>query len=89
VGRLRCFGLWEARKAERQICRHVTYHELPPVPGSPDVVPSGVGAQETECAGELCILLVERLTSSLRQAIPSELEVIPVEIQETGWIEAR
>jgi hypothetical protein len=49
-----------------------------------------VGTAEGECAGKPCILvLVERLTPALRQAIPSELEGIPVEIRETGRIEAR
>ena len=49
-----------------------------------------VGTAEGECAGKPCILvLVERLTPALRQAIPSELEGIPVEIRETGPIEAR
>ena len=49
-----------------------------------------VGTAEGRCAGRPCILvLVERLTPALRQAIPSELEGIPVEIRETGRIEAR
>ena len=49
-----------------------------------------VGTAEGRCAGQPCILvLVERLTPALRQAIPSELEGIPVEIRETGRIEAR
>jgi hypothetical protein len=49
-----------------------------------------VGTAEGRCAGHPCILvLVERLTPALRQAIPSELEGIPVEIRETGRIEAR
>jgi hypothetical protein len=48
------------------------------------------GTAEGSCAGQPCILvLVERLTPALRQAIPSELEGIPVEIRETGRIEAR
>jgi hypothetical protein len=53
-------------------------------------VPGVVGTAEGSCAGQPCILvLVERLTPALRQAIPSELEGIPVEIRETGRIEAR
>ena len=49
-----------------------------------------VGTAEGRCAGRPCILvLVERLTPALRQAIPSQLEGIPVEIRETGRIEAR
>jgi hypothetical protein len=49
-----------------------------------------VGTAEGRCAGQPCILvLVERLTPALRQAIPSQLEGIPVEIRETGRIEAR
>jgi hypothetical protein len=49
-----------------------------------------VGTAEGRCAGKPCILvLVERLTAALRQAIPSELEGIPVEVKETGRIEAR
>ena len=49
-----------------------------------------VGTAEGSCAGKPCILvLVERLTPALRQAIPSELEGIPVEIRETGRIDAR
>jgi hypothetical protein len=53
-------------------------------------VPGVVGTAEGECAGKPCILvLVERMTPALRQAIPAELEGIPVEIQETGRIEAR
>jgi hypothetical protein len=49
-----------------------------------------VGTAEGECDGKPCILvLVERLTPALRQAIPSELEGIPVEIRESGRIEAR
>jgi hypothetical protein len=49
-----------------------------------------VGTAEGSCAGRPCILvLVERLTPALRQAIPSELEGIPVEVRETGRIEAR
>ena len=48
-----------------------------------------VGTAEGECAGRPCILvLVERATPSLRQAIPAQLEGIPVEIRETGRIEA-
>jgi hypothetical protein len=48
-----------------------------------------VGTAEGSCAGQPCILvLVERLSPAL-QAIPSELEGIPVEVRETGWIEAR
>ena len=53
-------------------------------------VPGVVGTAEGECAGRPCILvLVERATPALRQAIPAELEGIPVEIRETGRIEAR
>jgi len=53
-------------------------------------VPGVVGTAEGECAGKPCILvLVERMTPALRQAIPSELEGIRVEIRETGRIEAR
>jgi hypothetical protein len=49
-----------------------------------------VGTAEGKCAGRPCVLvLVERLTPALRQAIPSQLEGIPVEIRETGRIEAR
>jgi hypothetical protein len=48
-----------------------------------------VGTAEGECAGQPCILvLVERVTPALRQAIPSELEGVPVEVRETGRIEA-
>jgi len=47
-----------------------------------------LGAAEGQCAGKPCILvLVEQLTPSLRQAIPPQLEGIPVEIRETGCIE--
>jgi hypothetical protein len=53
-------------------------------------LPGVVGTAEGECAGKRCILvLVERTTPALRQAIPAELEGIPVEIRETGRIEAR
>jgi len=53
-------------------------------------VPGVVGTAEGECAGKRCVLvLVERLTPALRQAIPSQLDGIPVEIRETGRIEAR
>jgi hypothetical protein len=49
-----------------------------------------VGTAEGECAGRPCILvLVERLTPALRRSLPSELEGIPVEVRETGRIEAR
>lgn len=49
-----------------------------------------VGTAEGECAGRPCILvLVERLTPALRRSVPSELEGIPVEVRETGRIEAR
>jgi hypothetical protein len=48
-----------------------------------------VGTAEGECAGQPCILvLVERATPALRQAIPSQLDGIPVEVRETGRIEA-
>jgi hypothetical protein len=48
-----------------------------------------VGTAEGECAGQPCILvLVERVTPALRQAIPSELEGVPVEVRETGRVEA-
>jgi hypothetical protein len=47
-----------------------------------------VGTAEGECGGQPCILvLVERLTPALREAVPVELEGIPVEIRETGRIE--
>ena len=47
-----------------------------------------VGTAEGECAGRRCILvLVDRLTPTLRQAIPPEIETIPVEIRETGRIQ--
>jgi hypothetical protein len=53
-------------------------------------VPGVVGTAEGECGGRPCVLvLVERLTPSLRKAIPSELEGVPVEIRESGRIEAR
>jgi hypothetical protein len=49
-----------------------------------------VGTAQGECSGKPCILvLVERMTPALRQAIPDELEGIRVEIKETGKIEAR
>jgi len=49
-----------------------------------------VGTAEGQCGGKPCILvLVERLTPALRQAIPSELEGVRVEVRETGRIEAR
>jgi hypothetical protein len=52
-------------------------------------IPGVVGTAEGECAGKSCILvLVERMTPALRQAIPAELEGISVEIRETGRIEA-
>ena len=52
-------------------------------------VPGVVGTAEGECRGKPCILvLVERATPALRQAIPAEIEGIPVEIRETGRIEA-
>ena len=48
-----------------------------------------VGTAEGDCAGRPWILvLVERVTPAVRQAIPLELEGIPVEIRETGRIEA-
>lgn len=53
-------------------------------------LPGVVGTAEGECAGKPCVLvLVERMTPALRQAIPAQLEGIPVEIKETGRIEAR
>jgi hypothetical protein len=53
-------------------------------------MPGVAGTAEGRCAGQPCIVvLVERLTPALRQAIPSELEGIPVEIRESGRIEAR
>jgi hypothetical protein len=53
-------------------------------------VPGVVGTAEGECAGKPCILvLVERMTPPLRQAIPADLEGVRVEIRETGRIEAR
>jgi hypothetical protein len=53
-------------------------------------LPGVVGTAEGQCAGKPCILvLVERLTPALRQAIPSELEGVRVEVRETGRIEAR
>jgi hypothetical protein len=49
-----------------------------------------VGTAQGECAGRPCILvLVERITPALRQAIPNQLDGVPVEIRETGRIEAR
>jgi hypothetical protein len=46
-----------------------------------------VGTAEGECAGQPCIVvLVDRLTPTLRQSIPSEIENIPVEVRETGRI---
>jgi hypothetical protein len=49
-----------------------------------------VGTAQGDCASRPCILvLVERITPALRQAIPNELEGVPVEIRETGRIEAR
>ena len=51
-------------------------------------LPGVVGTAEGECGGQPCILvLVERLTPGLRQAVPAELEGIPVEVRETGRIE--
>lgn len=48
-----------------------------------------VGTAEGECDGHPCILvLVERATAALKQAIPPKLEEIPVEIRETGRIDA-
>jgi hypothetical protein len=48
-----------------------------------------VGTAEGECANHPCILvLVERVTPALRRAIPPELEGIPVELRETGRVEA-
>ena len=53
-------------------------------------LPGVVGTAEGECAGRPCILvLVERLTPTLRRSLPSELDGIPVEVRETGRIEAR
>jgi hypothetical protein len=53
-------------------------------------LPGVVGTAEGQCAGKPCILvLVERLTPALRQAIPSELDGVRVEIRETGRVEAR
>ena len=53
-------------------------------------LPGVVGTAEGECSGQPCILvLVERLTPTLSQAIPPELEGIAVEIRETGRIEKR
>jgi hypothetical protein len=53
-------------------------------------LPGVVGTAEGECSGRPCILvLVERVTPSLRQAIPSELEGIRVEIRETGRVQAQ
>ena len=48
-----------------------------------------VGTAEGECEGQPCILvLVERATPALRQAIPPKLDGISVEIRETGRIDA-
>jgi hypothetical protein len=53
-------------------------------------IPGVVGTAEGSCAGRPCILvLVERLTPRIRKAVPSLLEGVPVEIQETGRIQAR
>lgn len=53
-------------------------------------LPGVVGTAQGECGGQPCILvLVQRLTPALRQAVPAELEGIPVEIQETGRIVPR
>jgi hypothetical protein len=53
-------------------------------------LPGVVGTAEGKCGGNPCVLvLVERLTPELRQAIPAQLEGIPVEIRETGRIESR
>ena len=53
-------------------------------------LPGVIGTAEGECAGRPCILvLVERMTPSLRQAVPAELEGVRVEIRETGRVEAQ
>jgi hypothetical protein len=53
-------------------------------------LPGVVGTAEGECAGRPCILvLVERMSPALQQAVPSEIEGIKVEIRETGRIEAQ
>jgi hypothetical protein len=50
-------------------------------------LPGVVGTAEGDCGGRPCILvLVEQTTPALQQAIPSELEGVPVEIRETGRI---
>ena len=47
-----------------------------------------VGTAEGECVGQPCILvLVDRLTPTLRQSIPSEIDNVPVEVRETGRIQ--
>ena len=52
-------------------------------------LPGVVGTAEGSCGGQPCILvLVKRLSPSLRQEIPVQLEGIPVEIRETGSIRA-
>ena len=53
-------------------------------------IPGVVGTAEGSCAGRPCILvLVERLTPTVRKAVPAELDGIQVDIRETGRIQAR
>jgi hypothetical protein len=53
-------------------------------------IPGVVGTAEGSCGGHPCILvLVERLTPSLRHTIPPMLDGVPLEIRETGRIQAQ
>ena len=53
-------------------------------------IPGVVGTAEGSCAGHPCVLvLVERLTPEIRQAVPAQLDGIQVDVRETGRIQAR
>lgn len=52
-------------------------------------LPGVIGTAESKCSRRPCILvLVIRKTPELERLIPAELEGIPVEIHETGPIQA-
>ena len=53
-------------------------------------LPGVVGTAQGECEGEPCILiLVAEATTELLRRIPSEIEGYPVDVEETGEIQAR
>jgi hypothetical protein len=49
-----------------------------------------VGTAEGSCEGRPCIVvLVNRITPALERRLPSSLEGIPVQVRETGRVQAR